>query len=73
MALWTVAFLVSTPIGGQHAGPPWALALGGASARLAAAIGAVAMVPARCPRTAARVRRQSPAQYASGSDDTSGE
>ena len=54
MALWTVAFLGSTPIGGpidgyvaQHAGAPWALALGGASALLATGIGAVAMVRAR--------------------------
>jgi MFS family permease len=47
MALWTVAFLGSTPIGGpvigaigEHVGPRWALALGGAAAVLAAGLGA---------------------------------
>lgn len=50
MALWSVAFLGSTPIGGpiigwvaEHAGPRWALALGGAAAVAAAAMGALAM------------------------------
>jgi MFS family permease len=50
MALWTVAFLGSTPIGGpivgwvgQTAGPRWALALGGVAALAAAAIGAAAL------------------------------
>ena len=47
MALWAVAFLGSTPIGGpivgwvgEYAGPRWALALGGFAAVLAAIIGA---------------------------------
>lgn len=54
-----IAFLGSTPVGGpidgyvaQHAGAPWALALGGAAALLAAALGAVAMVRARGERAA---------------------
>ncbi|MFN8590563.1 MAG: MFS transporter [Thermomicrobiales bacterium] len=48
MSLWTVAFLGSTPIGGpiigwigEHGGPRWALALGGAAAIAAAAYGAM--------------------------------
>jgi MFS family permease len=47
MALWTVAFLGSTPVGGpvigaigEHVGPRWALALGGVAAVLAAGLGA---------------------------------
>lgn len=47
MALWTVAFLGSTPVGGpiigwigEHAGPRWGLAVGGVAALIAAAIGA---------------------------------
>lgn len=47
MALWTVAFLGSTPIGGpvigwigQHAGPRWGLTVGGAAAIAAAGLGA---------------------------------
>jgi len=47
MALWTVAFLGSTPIGGpgigasgEHVGPRWALALGAVAAVLAAGLGA---------------------------------
>jgi MFS family permease len=47
MALWTVAFLGSTPIGGpligaigEHVGPRWALALGGVAAMVAAGLGA---------------------------------
>ena len=50
MALWTVAFLGTTPVGGPiagfvaaHAGPRWALALGGAAALVAAAIGTMAL------------------------------
>jgi MFS family permease len=50
MALWTVAFLGSTPIGGpligwigQHAGPRWGLALGGLAAVTAAGLGALAL------------------------------
>jgi MFS family permease len=46
MALWTVAFLGSTPIGGpvigaigEHVGPRWALALGGVAAVVAAGLG----------------------------------
>ncbi|MCD6030140.1 MAG: protein of unknown function DitE, partial [Thermomicrobiales bacterium] len=47
MALWTMAFLGSTPIGGpligvigEHVGPRSALALGGIAALVAAAFGA---------------------------------
>jgi MFS family permease len=50
MALWTVAFIGTTPIGGpvigfvaEHAGPRWALALGATAALLAAGLGAVAL------------------------------
>lgn len=50
MALWSMAFLGSTPIGGpiigaigEHASPRWALALGGVAAIAAAGFGVVAM------------------------------
>jgi MFS family permease len=50
MALWSVAFLGSTPIGGpivgwvaEHAGPRWALALGAFAALAAAGLGALAL------------------------------
>jgi MFS family permease len=50
MAIWTMAFLGSTPIGGpiigwigEHAGPRWGLAVGGLAAVLAAAYGAWAL------------------------------
>jgi MFS family permease len=50
MALWTVAFLGSTPVGGPiagfvaaHFGARWALALGGTAALIAAAIGFFAL------------------------------
>jgi len=50
MALWTVAFLGSTPIGGplvgaigEHAGPRWALVVGGVAALVAAGLGALAV------------------------------
>ncbi|MEA2594950.1 MAG: hypothetical protein QOF01_1419 [Thermomicrobiales bacterium] len=50
MALWTMAFLGSTPIGGpiigwigEHAGPRWGLAVGGVAAILAAGLGALAL------------------------------
>ncbi len=59
MALWAVAFLGSTPIGGpvagfvaQHAGARWGLALGALSCAVAAAIGASVL---------RRVRRAGPA------------
>jgi MFS family permease len=46
MALWTIAFLGSTPIGGpivgwigEHIGPRWGLAIGGIAAMLAALLG----------------------------------
>jgi MFS family permease len=46
MALWTVAFLGSTPIGGpivgwigEHAGPRWGLGLGGLAALIAGTLG----------------------------------
>ncbi|MEP6661582.1 MAG: MFS transporter [Acidimicrobiales bacterium] len=48
MALWTVAFLGTTPVGapvigfiGDHAGPRWSLVTGGVTALVAAAYGAV--------------------------------
>jgi MFS family permease len=50
MALWTMAFLGSTPIGGpiiggigEHAGPRWGLAVGGMAAVLASGYGAWAL------------------------------
>jgi MFS family permease len=50
MALWAVAFLGSTPLGGpivgwvaEHAGPRWALTLGAAAALAAAVLGLVAL------------------------------
>lgn len=50
MALWTVAFIGTTPVGGpivgyiaEHAGPRWALALGAAAAIAAAGLGALAL------------------------------
>lgn len=46
MALWTVAFPRSTPVGGpivgwigEHAGPRWGLAIGGLAALTAGALG----------------------------------
>ncbi len=49
MALWTMAFFGTTPIGGplvglvaEQVGPRWAMALGGAAALVAAALGFVA-------------------------------
>jgi MFS family permease len=49
MALWTVAFIGSTPVGGpivglvaEHAGPRWALALGAAAALTASTLGFLA-------------------------------
>jgi MFS family permease len=57
MALWTVAFLGTTPIGaptigfiGQHVGPRWALLVGGIAALVAGAYGAI-----RLPRTVPQV------------------
>lgn len=48
MALWTVAFLGSTPIGGpiigwigEHQGPRWGIAIGGLAAFAAAGLGAM--------------------------------
>jgi MFS family permease len=50
MALWAVAFLGTTPLGGpligylaEHAGARWALALGAGAALVAAGLGAVAL------------------------------
>jgi MFS family permease len=52
MALWSMAFLGSTPIGGpligaigEHVGPRWALALGGVAAIAAAGLGMMALRP----------------------------
>jgi MFS family permease len=49
MALWAVAFIGTTPIGGpivgyvaQHAGPRWGLALGGLAALVATGLSAYA-------------------------------
>jgi MFS family permease len=51
MALWAVAFLGTTPIGGpivgwvgEHAGPRWGLALGGTAAILAGVVARRALV-----------------------------
>jgi hypothetical protein len=48
MALWTVAFLGTTPVGApaigfiaDHAGPRWALVTGGVTALIAAGYGAL--------------------------------
>ncbi len=56
MALWAVAFLGSTPVGGpligwvaEHASPRWALGLGAAAALLAAALGASALRRSQAP------------------------
>lgn len=50
MALWAVAFLGSTPVGGpiigwiaQHVGPRWALGVGAAAALVAAAMGSAVL------------------------------
>ncbi len=50
MALWTVAFLGTTPVGGptigwigEHAGPRWGLASGGASCLVASGLGWLAL------------------------------
>jgi MFS family permease len=54
MALWTVAFLGSTPIGGpiigaigEHAGPRWGLVVGGVAALIAAGLGAFTLLRER--------------------------
>jgi hypothetical protein len=54
MALWTVAFLGSTPIGGpiigaigEHAGPRWGLVVGGIAALVAAGLGTVTLLHGR--------------------------
>jgi MFS family permease len=56
MALWSVAFLGSTPIGGpvagavaQYAGPRWGLGLGALACAVAAALGLVVMRRVRRP------------------------
>jgi MFS family permease len=58
MALWTVAFIGTTPIGGpivgfiaQNSGPRWALALGAAAALSAAGLGAAALIKLSGPTT----------------------
>ncbi|HMA45942.1 MAG TPA: MFS transporter [Frankiaceae bacterium] len=67
MALWGVAFLGTTPLGGpiagwvgQHAGPRWALALGGAAAVLAAGYGAWALRGGRGPAAPGRAVAPAP-------------
>lgn len=59
MALWTVAFIGTTPVGGpivgfiaQTAGPRWALALGAAAAFAAAGLGALALTRLSNPGSA---------------------
>ena len=59
MALWTVAFLGTTPVGaptigyiGEHAGPRWALLVGGLTAIVAAGYGAVGLRRAEIPALA---------------------
>jgi MFS family permease len=61
MALWTVAFIGTTPIGGpivgfiaQNAGPRWALALGSIAAFSAAGLGAVTLTRLSNPKQAKR-------------------
>lgn len=56
MALWAVAFLGTTPVGGpligwvaEHASPRWALGVGAAAALVAAALGASALHRTRAP------------------------
>jgi len=67
MALWTVAFMGSTPIGGpiigwigEHVGPRWALGTGGLACLTAAAYGLHqqrrALEPASEPWIAASAR-----------------
>jgi MFS family permease len=63
MALWTMAFLGSTPVGGpligvigEYAGPRWALALGGLAALAAAGFGAT-VFGWRMPSGTAAVRK----------------
>jgi MFS family permease len=65
MALWAVAFLGSTPIGGpaagavsQYVGPRWGLGLGAVATALTAALGASAV---HRHRVAERARRQAEA------------
>jgi MFS family permease len=64
MALWTMAFLGSTPIGGpiigwigEHAGPRWGLATGGMAAVLAAGYGAWALRRVAKPAVVTRETR----------------
>ncbi len=54
MALWSMAFIGTTPIGGpvmgwigEWAGARWALSIGGLAAIVAAGIGAAALRPSR--------------------------
>ena len=64
MALWTVAFLGSTPVGGpivgviaEYAGPRWALMTAAVSCFGAAAMGAARAWTAMLRRSAARMLR----------------
>lgn len=77
MALWTVAFLGTTPIGGpvvgyvaQHAGPRWALTLGGVAALLAAALGGFARLRGEQPAPAGAGVQRPAALEASSTDET---
>jgi MFS family permease len=65
MALWTVAFLGTTPIGGpiigaigEHAGARWGLLVGGVAALAAAAYGARGILQSRRPESRARVEHR---------------
>jgi MFS family permease len=69
MALWAVAFLGSTPIGGptagavaQYAGPRWGLGLGALACAVAAALGAIVIRRVRTARAAQQAVTDSAAQ-----------
>ena len=76
MALWTMAFLGSTPIGGpligaigEHVGPRWALALGGLAALAAAGYGATVFGWRASPESVEQVQR---AEYSASQGGSAG-
>ncbi len=77
MALWGMAFLGSTPIGGpiigwiaQNAGPRWSLVVGGLAALVAAGLGALARRRVLNAREMAAIERAAHVQAArSGGSD----